>query len=212
MVKKLNDIKGYHLDIKGKGHVLKLSSIKGNGAIYITMQSDRINNCMINIGYDNIINRTLSLVYYSGGNRSSGGHITIGNNNIFNGDVSITAPGNHESGVTIGDSNLFARTYIRGFNDHLIFEINTYEDFSHEKGIHINNNIWFCEDVLVLDKSIIQSNCVIGTRALVNKAFNDEFCLIAGIPAKVMKKNIMWNISCGKKFMKLNDPLNLYNT
>lgn len=45
----------------------------------------------------------------------------------------------------------------------------------------------------ILKGSYIPSNCIVGTYSLVNKKFTEESCIIAGIPAKVVKQGINWD-------------------
>lgn len=40
--------------------------------------------------------------------------------------------------------------------------------------------------------SVIPDNSVVGTNALVTKHFEEKNILIAGSPAKIVKKNIKW--------------------
>ena len=57
--------------------------------------------------------------------------------------------------------------------------------------------------------AIINNNSVIAAHTLVNKSFSESNILVAGIPAKIKRKNIVWNISCdvAKLEEKPNNPL-----
>ena len=39
----------------------------------------------------------------------------------------------------------------------------------------------------------IPNNCIVGANSLVNKEFFEENCLIAGTPAKIIKKGVNWS-------------------
>ena len=41
--------------------------------------------------------------------------------------------------------------------------------------------------------AIIPNDCVVGTGAVVTKKFDKSNCVIAGVPAKVVKENISWS-------------------
>lgn len=53
--------------------------------------------------------------------------------------------------------------------------------------ITIGNNVWICDNVVILAGAQIGNNCVIAANSVVNKKFPDN-CLIGGIPAKIIKK------------------------
>ena len=60
-------------------------------------------------------------------------------------------------------------------------------------GIKINDHVWIGRNVTILKDVIIPKDCIIGYGSIVvNKNF-DENSIIAGIPAKIVKKNINWN-------------------
>lgn len=56
--------------------------------------------------------------------------------------------------------------------------------------VYIGDNVWFGFDVKILAGSVIASGSIVGTSAVVNGIFNEENCIIAGIPAEVKKKRI----------------------
>ena len=53
-------------------------------------------------------------------------------------------------------------------------------------------NAWIAQRVTLIKGAQIPSNCVVGACSLVNKKFEEEGCIIAGNPAKVIKRNIRW--------------------
>ena len=53
--------------------------------------------------------------------------------------------------------------------------------------ISIGNNVWICDNVVILAGAKIGNNCVIAANSVVNKEFPDN-CLIGGVPAKIIKK------------------------
>ena len=53
--------------------------------------------------------------------------------------------------------------------------------------IRIGHNSWICQDVTILKRSSIPDYCTVSTKSLVNKPLlADKFCVIGGIPAKVL--------------------------
>ena len=39
----------------------------------------------------------------------------------------------------------------------------------------------------------ISNNSIVGAGTIINKKFEDENVIIAGVPAKIIKKNVNWN-------------------
>ena len=56
----------------------------------------------------------------------------------------------------------------------------------------IGDHVWIGYRVLVNKGVVIPENTVIGTGAVVTKSFDESNTILAGVPAKVVKKNIKW--------------------
>lgn len=59
--------------------------------------------------------------------------------------------------------------------------------------INIGNHVWIGSSVFVYKGTIIPNGCVIAANSVVRGIFEEENTLIAGNPAKVVKKNISWD-------------------
>lgn len=53
--------------------------------------------------------------------------------------------------------------------------------------IVIGDNVWICDNAVILAGAHIGNNCVVAANSVVKKEFPDN-CLIGGIPAKIIKK------------------------
>ena len=62
------------------------------------------------------------------------------------------------------------------------------------KPICIGNSVWIASHVDILKGSSIPDGCVLGFKSLLTSKFKDENCIIAGIPAKILKKDIHWEV------------------
>jgi acetyltransferase-like isoleucine patch superfamily enzyme len=62
-----------------------------------------------------------------------------------------------------------------------------------EKRIIIGDNVWIGSNVSVYKGSYIPNGCVVASNSVVKDVFVDENTLIAGNPAKVIKRNIVWS-------------------
>ncbi|BEM32217.1 hypothetical protein SME36J_08850 [Serratia marcescens] len=60
--------------------------------------------------------------------------------------------------------------------------------------IKIGNRVWIGCNVSIFKGVHIASGCVVAANSVVTGIFPEENCLIAGNPAKVVKKNISWEL------------------
>lgn len=96
--------------------------------------------------------------------------------------------------ITIGDDCMFAwDVMIRSADAHTVYDINTKEVVNPAKDVSIGNHVWVTAHSTILKGSKIASNCMVGTGSIINKDFNEENCMLAGAPAKVIKRNINWD-------------------
>lgn len=58
--------------------------------------------------------------------------------------------------------------------------------------IVIGDHVWIGCNVTILKGVHIANNCVIAANSMVSSSFHEENCLIAGNPAKVIKRDIGW--------------------
>lgn len=121
---------------------------------------------------------------------------TIKLGNFVNiGSGSITAGDDKGLEVIIGDNFMTSvDLYIRNSDGHTIYDIDSGRIINDTKvGIHIGDNVWCGCDVKILKDSDIPSNCVIGAGSLVCKGEYHENTIIAGVPAKTIRTNVMWD-------------------
>ena len=97
--------------------------------------------------------------------------------------------------VKIGKNCLFSSEIsIRTSDGHTIFEIDSKKVVNQpDFGISIGDHVWIGSKVDILKDSKIGNNCVIGTRALLCGGEFPDNCVIAGNPAKIIKKEINWD-------------------
>jgi acetyltransferase-like isoleucine patch superfamily enzyme len=58
--------------------------------------------------------------------------------------------------------------------------------------IKIGNHVWIGNDVKIYKGTVIPNNCVIASHSVVKGVFTQENSLIAGCPAKLIKKDVTW--------------------
>lgn len=120
-----------------------------------------------------------SKIVINGGNLNIGSECTFGENNVFN----VFAD------IIIGDGVLTADRVS------FITNIHQYQDtcqWIKEQPtkcgkIEIGDGSWLGINVTVLANTFIGKNCVVGANSVVSGKF-DDFCVIAGNPARVIKQ------------------------
>ena len=58
--------------------------------------------------------------------------------------------------------------------------------------VEIGNHVWIGYRVLINKGSVIPDDTVVGTGAIVTKSFDEPNTVLAGVPAKVVKRNVNW--------------------
>jgi len=61
-----------------------------------------------------------------------------------------------------------------------------------ENSIIIGNNVWIGCGAKIYKGTVLADNCIVASDSIVRGIFNDNYSLIAGNPAKVIKSNVYW--------------------
>lgn len=116
-----------------------------------------------------------------------GAYTTIKDANFFLGTSEYT-------NVKLGKDCMLSYDIIIRTNDgHTIYDKNTREILNPLKDVVIGDHVWIGARAMILKGSHIPSNSMVGACSLVNKEFSEENTVIAGIPAKVIKKDVNWD-------------------
>ena len=57
----------------------------------------------------------------------------------------------------------------------------------------IGYHVWIGNRAILLKGVHIPNDCIIGTASVVTKRFEEEHVCIAGVPAKIVKRDVSWN-------------------
>lgn len=99
--------------------------------------------------------------------------------------------------VTIGNDCMFAHgIFLRTSDSHTIRSLKNSQITNKGNHIEIGNHVWLGNDVIVLKGCKIANNSVIGLNSVVTKSCLEENSMYAGIPAKFVKNEIMWEREC----------------
>lgn len=101
--------------------------------------------------------------------------------------------------ITCSKEILFGKGCLLGWNNHfldnaghVIVDRNG-ETTSKAQKIEIGDDVWIASEIHFMPGSVIGNGCVVGYKSFVLKDFfNSNRCLIAGNPAKILRKDITW--------------------
>ena len=123
----------------------------------------------------------------------SSNELEIGKNTTIE-EATILQRNSYNNKISIGnDCQISYRIIIRSTDGHTIYNTNTRSVINYAEDVYIGDHVWIGAGAMILKRSTIPSNCVIGACSLVNKKFTEEYCVIAGNPAKIVKHNINWD-------------------
>ena len=183
LVKTNGQIKGLHIIfVNAKNNIIEIEEpfkfknvvfcVNGDNNLISIKENSHIYNHYINIslGAKCIIGKNFKSVY--NGNFQLGGFasLNIGDNCLFSRNISIYA----------GDGHI-----VKDLNSHEILNWVLHP-------VSIGNHVWVGDSSMILKNSIIPSGSIVAANSLVNKEFQEKNIIIAGNPAKIIKKNIYW--------------------
>lgn len=114
--------------------------------------------------------------------------ISIGENFLCNCDSFLCATRHN---ITIGNDCLFGwNVQLNTTDGHATYVNGILNEAS--APITIGNHVWIGADNLIFKRSVIPDGCIVAQRSLVSKSFSKPCCLLAGIPAKVIRENVDW--------------------
>ena len=189
--------------IKGLNNCIDTDKIKSETDLSIDVVG---NNNHIEFGEGSIANK-LRLVLYGNNHTiligsdvrlsglvsikgTDGGRFCIGKGSSVMGTHFIIGEG---QSITIGENCMFSwGIEVRATDSHPIFEMDTDNRVNNGEPIQIDDNVWVGQGAAILKGTHISSGSVVGIRSLVSGQFSEKNVVIAGVPAKIVKRNIYW--------------------
>lgn len=118
-------------------------------------------------------------------------NINIGSNIIFCGARLFLQDDN--SSITIGDDCMFSWGIDVWCTDvHTVTDLDG-NPLNFGKSIEIGRHVWVGKDVKIGKNTKISDDSIIGWGSIVTKKFEETNIVLAGNPAKIVKKDINWN-------------------
>lgn len=122
-----------------------------------------------------------------------GAEIIVGDKVIFGAENLVYS----EKSLRFGDEFLSSwKCQFMDSDTHQIKDTKTGEATASIKEVSIGRHCWIGNHVIINKGVRLPDNTIVASRSLVTKDFSNEseFCVLAGIPAKVIQRNKKWNI------------------
>lgn len=155
----------------------------------------RLNGACVTIhGSNNTI--TIGDWCYLGGTdlfiEDDGGSITIGSHTKFLGKTHLAVI--EGTSITIGQDCLFSSDIqLRTGDSHSVLDLQG-RRINGSEDIVIGDHVWVGTKAFLNKGARVAPHSIIGACALVTKAFEEPHCALAGVPAKVVKRDVDWSI------------------
>lgn len=125
--------------------------------------------------------------------------IIIGQNcQLKSRNLTMTANGSYEEPAVIKLGNgvfVGPNAIIRTSDGHTMIDSETGEPLNPTENVEIEDNVWITSNCIILKGSHISKGSIVGAGSIVNKKFEEENILIAGVPAKIIKRSVTWDKS-----------------
>ena len=183
--KNRNSVSGLSIKIKGNNNTIQ---IDGSSKFLNSSISVSANNSTIIIGRNS--NYTgLNIHICCGDNQK----VILGDNIRTFGVIANLNESNAQ--LIIKDNCLFSNNIsIWPTDGHAIFDKETKLRINNMTGaIEIGEHCWIGENVKITKNTRLAPNTVVGIGSVVTKSFDEEYTAVAGNPAKVIKRNIIWD-------------------
>lgn len=187
--------------VYGKNNIIKIHKdykvildINGNNNFIQFKEGSYINNVKIFIRGDNhriIIGKSIKIKKAEFWIEDYNCEIIIGDNtSIQSAHIAVTEPNKK---INIGrDCMLSTDIEIRTGDSHSIFCNQTGKRINYGSDVIIKDHVWIGSNVSVLKGSLIEDNCIIGTRSVVtNRVIQNSIAV--GVPAKIIRHNVTWD-------------------
>ena len=190
----IHKVQGYNNKIENKGRLTNVVfDIIGDNISVIIGEGSVVRNAIIFIRGDHhrlVISKNC---YFGEGELwmedSHGSLLIQENTTIERGHLAVTEP---YSSIEIKKDCMLARhVEIRTGDSHSILDLETGERINKAANVILEEHVWVGAHAKILKGVTIGKNCIVGTASVVTKDVPSD-SLVVGIPAKVVRSNVVW--------------------
>ena len=115
--------------------------------------------------------------------------IDFQNGSVVEAKIEITTNG---SVVFGNDCMVSFDVFIGQADQHHIFDMCTGKRINNCKGIYVGNHVWLGKGCELFDGTHIEDGSIVASCAITSHHFDEKNIIIAGVPGKIIRKNIIW--------------------
>ena len=105
--------------------------------------------------------------------------------------------------LVIGNNVYIAKdTIIRTSDGHTLIDPVTKIPLNESKDVIIGDNVWITSRCIILKGAQIPDGSMVAAGSIVNKTFSETNIMLAGVPAKIIRRNILWDTRGYGKYMR----------
>lgn len=186
--KEVNSISGLNIIFKGENSIVEIEDFPLPKFNKCNLKCG--SNCYIKFSNSRYIIYDLNMII-----TAYGSIFTVGKDfSCNNAEIVLHDEPNLE--IHIGNDCMFAHNImLRSSDGHTVYDIETKEILNKPEkvSITIGNHVWVGHGATILKNSKVSDNTVIAKSTLVNKKFEETNIILAGQPAKIVRKNINWD-------------------
>lgn len=175
-------LKNCKITFRGKNNIVEIRS----GAL--------LKNCTLNISgnYNHIVFGENTYANHADlCTEDNGNRIIIGKGTSMCGQIHLAAI--EGTAIDIGEDCLFSSEIVfRTGDSHSILDMEGNRT-NPSKNIKICDHVWLGHRLLINKGVTIAKDNIVGTGAIVTKSIEESNCVIAGVPAKIVKNGVNWD-------------------
>jgi acetyltransferase-like isoleucine patch superfamily enzyme len=100
------------------------------------------------------------------------------------------------SSVTIGKDCMFSYDVeLRTSDAHSLIDVTTSKRINPPGDIRISDGVWIGARAIISKGVELPPNTMVGAMSFVNKSFSEPNTIIAGVPAKIIRRGVVWDRS-----------------
>ena len=175
--------------IRGRGNVIRIAASRNLQTLNLHVHG---NNNTVTIGARSVL-QNLRVEIGSERWQCSRSRLIIGKGFSIASQSRFILP-NSGNIVEIGNDCMFSSNIVvrAGEYPHLIFDRDTGDYLDVSEGIFIGDHVWVGDGAFVGKSVTLPAHSIIGTRSVVTKRFDETHCVIAGNPARIVKRAVQW--------------------
>ena len=175
---------------------LSVEFISENGMVILNDPIKKIQNLKIVCGKNSKIEIQDTKKYYIDTTISAASEnsvITIWKNTSMNRGCSVICDFEPNMSITIGDECMFVpEVWMRTSDGHGVYSTITKERLNKAQNKKIGNHVWVLSRCFITKGTELGNNLIIATGSVVTNKFDTENTMIGGIPAKLIKSDVVW--------------------